>query len=275
MIRKIQVVALLPIAALLFTGACGSTELPETEVLPTATAVPPTATAEPMKDSKILFIGDSYTDGMDDFMTGLTASSDPPLIIEADQVTFGNTSLWGHWVGPKAVPTIQKGDWTVVVLQDDLEYYDYDEERFYEYHRYFYEEIEKIGAETVLYLTWKSEGTDPMNVEKMDNAYANISAELGVKVAPVGPAWRRAMAERPDLDLYDDDRSHHNVAGFYLATAVLYATIFDTSPEGLPFMPTDLVDKDSRYFEQLKMSEEDIAFLQGIAWQTVLDYQNK
>ena len=127
----------------------------------------------------------------------------------------------------------------------------------------------------MLYLTWKSEGTDPINVEKMDNAYANISEELGVKVAPVGPAWRRAMVERPDLDLYYDDRSHPNVAGFYLATVVLYATIFDTSPENLSFIPTDLVEEDSPYYEELKMSEADIAFLQQIAWQTVVDYQNE
>jgi len=276
---RIQAVALLSLAALLFTGACGPTELPETEVFPTATAFPPTATAEPPKEPKILFIGDSYTAmfrGLDEHVIGLAASSDPPLIVEADRVTFGNTSLWGHWVGPKAVAAIQKGDWTVVVLQDDLEYYDYDVEPFYEYHRNFYEEIEKIGAETVLYLTWKQEGTDPMNIEKMENAYANISAELGVKVAPVGPAWRMALAERPDLDLYEEDRSHPNIAGTYLATAVLYATIFDTSPEGLPFMPSELIGgEESPLYDKWKMSAEGIAFLQEIAWQAVIDYQNK
>ena len=81
------------LVTVMLVSACGTTEPPVTAVLPTATANPPTATAEPPKDPKILFIGDSYTDGMNDFITGLAASSDPPLIIEADQVTFGNTSL--------------------------------------------------------------------------------------------------------------------------------------------------------------------------------------
>lgn len=278
MIRKLQVIFIFSLVTLMLVSSCGLTKPPVTAVLPTATANPPTTTAEPPKEPKILFIGDSYTSmfrGLDEHMIGLAASNNPPLIIEADKVTFGNTSLWGHWVGPKAVPAIQKGGWTVVVLQDDLEYYDYDVEPFYEYHHNFYEEIKKIGAETVLYLTWKQEGTDPINVEKMDNAYANISAELGVKVAPVGPAWRRAIAERPDLDLYEGDRSHPSIAGTYLATAVLYATIFDTSPEGLPFVPTDLIEEDSPFYKEWKLSEGDIAFLQQIAWQSVVDYQNE
>jgi len=279
MIRKFRVVSLLALIVLLFVGACESTTPAETAILPTVTANPPTATVEPPKEPKILFIGDSYTSmfrGIDEHIKGLAASSNPPIIIEAEKVTFGNTSLWGHWVGPKAIPAIQKGDWTVVVLQDDLEYYDYDVEKFNEYHHNFHEEIKKIGAETVLYLSWKQEYADPMSVEEMENAYTNISRELGVKVAPVGPAWKRALTERPDLDLYEDDRSHPNIAGTYLATAVLYATIFDKSPEGLPFLPSDLIGgKESPLYDKWKMSEEDVAFLQMIAWQTVVDYRKE
>ena len=276
--RKMLAVSFLSLIVLLFVNACGPTAPPETAtpVPPTATAELPTATAEPPQDPEILFIGDSFTSdfrGLDNHIEGLAASNDPTLSVEADKVTFGNTSLWGHWLGNRAVPTIQKGNWTVVVLQDDLGYYDDDEQEFKEYAHKFDEEIKNIGAETVLYMSWYAEDDD---TAQYFNIYPTLSEELGAKVAPVGLAWSRSIAERPDLDLYDDDRLHANVSGTYLALAVLYATIFDESPEGLPYLPSDLIGgEESALYEEWKISEEDIAFLQRIAWETVVEYQEE
>lgn len=264
--RYTPVMPKLSLLVLLFVSACAPA------------AEPPTPTPEPPQDPQILFIGDSYTDtymGLDRHMEALAASENPPQTVEAMQVTSGSTSLGEHWAGPRAVSTIQQGNWTVVVLQDDLEYYGWDEEPFYEVHRNFHQEIEKMGAETVLYLSWKSEATDPMRVEEMDEAYASIGAELGVKVAPVGPAWRRAIAERPGLDLYGRDRNHANITGTYLALVVLYATIFDESPQALPYQPYDLHGGEARpeYEVWETISDEDMMFLKRIAWETVVDYR--
>lgn len=266
--RYAPVIPKLSLLVLLFVSACSPA------------AEPPTPTPEPPQDRQILFIGDSYTDtymGLDRHMEALAASKNPPQTVEAMQITSGSTSLGEHWSGPQAVPTIQQGNWTVVVLQDDLEYYDWDEEPFYDVHRKFHQEIEKIGAETVLYLSWKSEATDPMRVQEMDEAYATIGVELGVKVAPVGPAWRKAIAERPDLDLYGRDRNHANITGTYLALAVLYATIFDESPEALPYQPYDLYGGEARpqYEVWEQISEEDLTFLKRVAWETVVDYREE
>ena len=277
--KKLHSLSLLFLLILLFTTACAATAPAPTAtpIPPTVTAVPPTATPEPPQDPKILFIGDSYTAdfrGLNEHLVALAASKNPPVTVESMKIAPGGTSLWGHWFGPQAVKTIQQGQWTTVVLQDDLEYYEWDEAPFYEYHRNFHQEIQNIGAETVLFLSWKSEWTDPALVEQMTQAYVTISEELGVKVAPVGPAWRRAMTERPDLDLYADDRGHANIAGTYLTTVVIYATIFDESPEGLAYLPSDLIGgESSARYEEWKISEEDLAFLQRIAWETVVDYQ--
>ena len=133
-----------------------------------------------------------------------------------------------------------------------------------------------VEGETILQMTWTPEGEDPLRIEAIAADFRDLSAELGVKVAPVSMAWKRANAERPDLDLYGRDRRYANISGTYLTTAVLYATIFGESPEGLPYLPSDLIGgEESTLYEEWKMSEEDIAFLQRIAWETVVEYQEE
>ena len=78
-------------------------------------------------------------------------------------------------------------------------------------------------------------------------------------IAPVGVAFENARAERPDLVLIDEDEVHATWEGAYLAAATVYATLFERSPEGLPYT--------------FGVSEADAAFLQHIAWQTVTDWR--
>jgi len=78
-------------------------------------------------------------------------------------------------------------------------------------------------------------------------------------VAPVGVAMENARAERPDIVFIDTDEVHATWEGTYLAAATIYATIFQRSPEGLSYT--------------FGVSEENAAFLQRIAWQTVTAWQ--
>ena len=196
--RYYLTVPLLTLIVLLFVGVFGqmeasnsadsdigvsetaAPELPTaTAAIPTATVEISTATAEPLSDPQILFIGDSFTsmfDGLDNHIVGLAASRNPPLEVTAEKIAPGGMSIWGHFIGTTpAVPTIQEGNWTVVVLQDDLEYYDYDVQKFYEFNQKFNEEIEKIGAETILYESWKQEYIDPQRIGEISDAYANLN----------------------------------------------------------------------------------------------------
>ena len=58
------------------------------------------------------------------------------------------------------------------------------------------------------------------------------SAEVDARVVPIGPAWQRALRERPDVPLYLDDGSHPTAAGAYLAACVFTAALFDRRPTG-------------------------------------------
>jgi len=82
---------------------------------------------------------------------------------------------------------------------------------------------------------------------------------VGARVAPVGVAMANALAERPDLAMLDPDAEHESLAGTYLAAAVIYATLFDRSPEGLPFHHA--------------LEADDATFLQRVAWETVEEWR--
>ena len=70
--------------------------------------------------------------------------------------------------------------------------------------------------------------------------------------------WR---TERPDLDMMSADRVHASWAGSYLAAAVIYATLFDESPEGIDY--------------SFGVAPEDASYLQDVAWQAVTDWRER
>jgi hypothetical protein len=56
------------------------------------------------------------------------------------------------------------------------------------------------------------------------------------------------------------DREHTSIYGTYLATCIVFATIYDRDPSGFAYVPSGV-------------TVEEAAFLQRIAWQTVQDYR--
>ena len=68
------------------------------------------------------------------------------------------------------------------------------------------------------------------------------------------------MKERPGLDMYASDREHPSISGTYLAANVVYATVFGKSPVGSTYFPSGV-------------GQEEAAFLQRIAWETVQGYR--
>ena len=58
----------------------------------------------------------------------------------------------------------------------------------------------------------------------------------------------------------DRHREHPNIYGTYLATCVIYATIYLRDPIGLAYVPSGI-------------TPDEAVFLRKIAWQTVQDYR--
>jgi len=246
---------------------------------PTATPEPPPATPELTLPRRILFIGDSFSFWLDTHMKALAVSSNPPLALETASVTFGGATLKSLWRGD-ALKAVQEGQWDVVVLEEDLSDPASNENDFYDYVDKFDAEIRMIGARTVLSMPWEYNGSyQPLRTAEIAQIYGTAGTDLDVTVAPVGLAWERAIKERPALNLYFQDNIHQSIAGEYLTLAVLYATIFEQSPEGLTYLYTDIAPESEEYFlRELQegwtgVTSDEAAFLQRIAWETVQEYQ--
>lgn len=213
---------------------------------------------------RVLFIGDSFTRDLSGAIVLFAAAGDPSLVVDGDEIARNGTSLGGLWLSRTARPTIRDGGWTIVVLQEDLAIEgDRDVDSFYEHARKFEAEIREAGAETVMFMPWEYDTSNPVRIDHIASAFSQIGDELGVTVAPVGLAWSRSMAERPDLDLYGSDRVHSSGLGVYLTTAVLYASIFGHTPVGNTFWPGG----------EERPPAADLAFLQQLAHDTVEDYR--
>jgi hypothetical protein len=105
-----------------------------------------------------------------------------------------------------------------------------------------------------------------------------LSAQLGAPVAPVALAVDRVQRERPGLIEYVDEY-HVNAQGWYLQMCVLYAVLFNRSPEGLKYRMDDVPwpSSEQSLWSLPKggwsLSDADAAYLQRVAWETVKEHQ--
>jgi hypothetical protein len=209
---------------------------------------------------RILFIGNSLTysnDGIYTHLQKLTASALPPMEIEADKAVVGGQyfrSLWERFPEPRRA--IARG-YDVVVLQEDLP--ETKVADFKEYAVKFVEEIRKTGARPVLLMAWAYRRLGWISMAEIAQAHREVGKDLGVDVAPVGLAWERVMKERPDLNLFVADLEHPSIHGTYLATAVVYGTVFRRNPAEFSYVPSGI-------------TPEAGAFLRRVAWETVEGY---
>lgn len=195
------------------------------------------AAAEPIR---ILFIGNSYTyyHQLPHLLAWQASVSGVSNAVETTAITDGGATLEFHWQRGDALAALARQRWDYVVLQEQSLLPIHDPARMHRYVRLFDEKIKQAQAKTILYLTW-ARADAPHTQAALNRAYEQIAAEIGARVAAVGPAWALVGKARPDLALYEADRSHPTLIGSYLAAYVLHQTLFgrpaspDSAPRGL------------------------------------------
>ena len=239
----------------------------------------PPAAAAPVR---ILFIGNSYVyvNKLPLALAKLAASAVDPVRIETSEVVVGGATLQQHWAKGDALEAIRKGVWDWVVLQEqsslggrstgaDGVALPGPPERFYEFARLFNAEIRKTKAHTLLYLTWANEQA-PEGQARLTEAYRSLARELSATLAPVGIAFQNARTGNSALSLYRSDHSHPSPAGTYLIACVFYSVVTGRNPAGLTATILDEQHKPDEPLEMIRLSVDDAAYLQRVAWRTVL-----
>ena len=256
---------------------------------------------------KVLFIGNSYT-YVNDLPSLIISLADAGgRKMEVGQHLVGGRTLEQHVRDKQAIEKIRERNWDIVVLQEHSLQPILNRDSMAKYAGILNEEIKKHGAKTVLYLTWARQDIPQMQegasistspdyaraiyktsgldgkidfaqwrqqhasglAGGLNGAYFDIAKQLNADVAPVGMAWRTALAKNPALVLYQADESHPAAEGSYLAACVFYASLLGKSPVGLP----GELKKDGKIL--VRIARDEGKLLQEIAWQTIQEAKQR
>ena len=131
---------------------------------------------------------------------------------------------------------------------------------FTEYAKKHSDTVKRQGSVPVFFMSWAYKDKPEMTIPLAD-AYTAAGNENGVLVIPVGLAFAKSIALKPELELYAPDKRHPSVAGTYLSAATTYVTLFNQSPVGLKY--------------SAGLSPEVALHLQQVANDTVKEYQKR
>lgn len=212
---------------------------------------------------KVLFVGNSYTSVNDLplMFAQLCKAAEPQTPLKIQHVLVGGFSLQQHWDKGEALAALrQRGPWDYVILQEQSMRPIEAPALMLAYAGRFEAEIKKAGARAVFYQTW-ARLDRPDTQAPINGAYRSSARAAGARVAPVGSAFAAAGKLRPQF--YSEDGSHPTPLGSYLAACVLFATVLDKSPEGLP---TGEIVKLAPWSQ---VADGDLRDLQRLAWRIV------
>jgi hypothetical protein len=198
----------------------------------------------------------------------LAAAAGEERPLELGLSLHGGWTLRRHWEHGGALRIIRGSGWDYVVLQEQNLTPIVSPAQMHESVRAFDAEIKRVDAQTMLYLTWARQD-DPEQQKAISDAYISIAEEVGAVVAPVGIAWQRVLAERPELTLFMKDGRHPSALGSYLAACVFYASLHGRSPVGSEARTVDPRRSPKRSklpYEPEELSLEVATFLQRVAW---------
>lgn len=199
--------------------------------------------------TRVLFIGNSFTffnGGIDTQLAHLAPST------RTSCIAVGGSTLEKSWNGGSAPQAIRDGHWAYVILQEQSQLPVLDPAMFRQGVTEFNQAIERSGARTILLMTWQrpDRASEGVTTDNLAAAYRAVGAELGIKVAPAGVAFAMALAERPDLVLYEPD-GHPTMEGTYLAACVIYATILGRSPVGIAYADPSISPELRDFFQRI------------------------
>ena len=124
------------------------------------------------------------------------------------------------------------------------------------------DKAQAMGIDTYLYMTHAYRDSDIRYeenlIEKIKLAYYEAGEISNSTVIPVGIAFEIAYRKNPNIKLHLPDGTHPTMLGTYLASATVFTTLTEESPEGL------------MYDYMGRVSAKDRIFLQKVAWEAHL-----
>lgn len=210
------------------------------------------------KGSHILFVGNShtYTNDLPQIFYNMTLAFNKEC--EVYELTEGGYYLQQFAdpkdeLGSKLENGLKSTKLDFVILQDNTNASasDTPDKDMYPYIASLDTKIKQAGGQTALFMTWAPKnGISSIITLSRDeiqstiaNNYINASNQIDGLLFPVGIAFSIVADEYPEIELWDQDEMHPSLAGSYLASCIMYAQLFQESPEGCTYI--DDLDPDT------------------------------
>lgn len=192
------------------------------------------APATGTKPLRVLFIGNSLTatGNIPAAIQHLAAAAKESRPLEFERVILGGATFEKHLENGKALKYIQKGNWDFVVLNEMSTRALREREPMFKAGRKLIEEIKKVNAKPVIYMTWALK-EKPAEFAAVIANCRDLGKETGAAVVPVGVAWQTIVKNNPEIDLYTSDGKHPRLEGSYLAACTFYGFFYGKPSAGL------------------------------------------
>jgi hypothetical protein len=183
---------------------------------------------------RVLFVGNSLTErnSMTRMVRELGKGNRGGPAIFAVQYARGGSTLEDALDDSRLTRLLEGEPWDYVVLQEHSRIASKPDERD-EHMLPAAKELKSMARgdrrlQTFLFLSWgyrDGDGDDDSYAamqSRLDRNYYKVASSIHAFIAPVGLAWRAALAGRPGVDLWSDDGLHPSRAGSYLTACVFY-----------------------------------------------------
>ena len=207
--------------------------------------------------TKILFIGNSFTyyNSLHSLVKGfLTAANIPAYTYEYAQggISVGDTiqGNQNHMNNPLVYALIRNTDWDFVLLQDRQSRFIQDsgvfpqESLVIEGHLRIRDSLHYYHpcAKMLWFAGWGLKNGQapqwPSGISMIDHIAVNyrvLNDTAKDVIAPIGLAWKSAILNNPEIELWDPDWEHPSLAGSFLTAAVVYGVVSQGNPQLLPY----------------------------------------
>lgn len=221
------------------------------------------------KNLRVVFVGNSRLYYFDTPGIVVEFAKKIGTHINAKVVVEGGQSLQGHWEQGLAQNAIESRWNDFVVLQEKGDAQYYNAETYQEYITKF-TKLCKNDAAVLLMVNWYV----PSDFQYIDKLISEVVSAInnpdnkGSEILASGEAFRSAMTERPDINLFLDD-GHPNEIGAYYSACFFHAVMHRVSPVGLPNEVT------TENGTTVNIDSSTAEYLQNKAWQVAEKFRKK
>ncbi|MGD0091564.1 MAG: SGNH/GDSL hydrolase family protein [Planctomycetota bacterium] len=191
--------------------------------------------------------------------------------IQASSFIRGGGTHQNYWDTPEVMKRLREEAWDIVIIAGNVNDMANPEKVNLEYGKKLDNEAKSRNIRVLEYLAWpwvKVSGDQVFEKRmKAQDAFnqplIQLAKETGATLVPCGPGLVNVI--KKDLKFMDEFKYgevHVSPLGYYFTACVIFATIYNKSPEGLPSV-----------FREYKIEKETAKILQVTAWETVQEWQ--